>query len=155
MSDKGDAKKSKIIDYGAETDAYIWDQEYDSVTVKVKCEKELRGRDVIVQFDKQSVRVALKESADAPLIEGKLGGKILVDESVWTISDGVLELELAKLRTEHGWWPYFIEGGPEIDMELIEGSKYLDDSLLAQIKEKKRVEREQKENAEQGESEST
>jgi hypothetical protein len=32
------------------------------------------------------------------------------------------------------WWPSVIVGDKEIDVDLIEGSKYLDDSLLRKVK---------------------
>ena len=41
-------------------------------------------------------------------------------------------LELYK--TKDAWWPSLIVGDDEIDVDLIEGSKYLDDSLLKKVK---------------------
>ena len=35
------------------------------------------------------------------------------------------------------WWKSVVEGEPEIDTELIEASKYLDESLIKKIKENK------------------
>ena len=42
-------------------------------------------------------------------------------------------LELYKPK-ESVWWPSLIVGDAEIDVDLIEGSKYLDDSLLKKVK---------------------
>ena len=43
-----------------------------------------------------------------------------------------LVLELYK--TKDAWWASLIVGDKEIDIDLIEGSKYLDDSLLKKVK---------------------
>ena len=37
------------------------------------------------------------------------------------------------------WWSSVIVGDPEIDVKKIEGAKYLDDSILKQIKVKKLI----------------
>lgn len=47
-----------------------------------------------------------------------------------------VELTLVKEQptSGDGWWKSLVEGDPEIDLDLIEGSKYLDDSLLRKLK---------------------
>jgi hypothetical protein len=41
------------------------------------------------------------------------------------------------------WWKSVIKGDPEIDTELIEASKFLDESLLKKIKENKQQKKEE------------
>lgn len=48
--------------------------------------------------------------------------------------NGVVELTLQKAESSAIWWKGVIQGDPEIDVKKIEGSKYLDDSLLKKIK---------------------
>jgi hypothetical protein len=52
----------------------------------------------------------------------------------------VVEIVLAKMEVDDEkkqWWKSVIVGDPEIDTELIEASKYLDESLIKKIKENK------------------
>mgnify|MGYP001073622479 CR=1 FL=1 len=43
-------------------------------------------------------------------------------------------VEISLQKKAEGWWKSVVEGDAEIDLDLIEGSKYLDDSLLRKIK---------------------
>ena len=137
MANEAPPKKSRLIDYGAKNDVYSWDQEVDSLSVKFNPFKDgpVRARDIKVEFQPFSIKVTLEGKE---ILQGKLGGRIDTEQSVWSLCDGILEIELAKAKTSQNWWKYFIEGGEEIDMELIEGSKYLDDSLLQKIKDRKK-----------------
>jgi hypothetical protein len=46
-------------------------------------------------------------------------------------------VEISLQKKAEGWWKSVVEGDAEIDLDLIEGSKYLDDSLLRKIKVRK------------------
>jgi hypothetical protein len=49
------------------------------------------------------------------------------------------EITLVKhIPQEVEYWPSLLVGGKEIDVDLIEGSKYLDRSLLKKVKESKK-----------------
>lgn len=48
------------------------------------------------------------------------------------------------------YWPSLLEGGREIDVDLIEGSKYLDRSLLKKVKASKAAQKQQAEAAGEG-----
>lgn len=51
-----------------------------------------------------------------------------------------MEIVLTKIPIDDEkkcWWKSVIVGDPEIDTELIEASKYLDESLIKKIKENK------------------
>jgi hypothetical protein len=71
-----------------------------------------------------------------------------------------LEIVLTKIPVDDEkkqWWKSVVEGDPEIDTELIEASKFLDESLLKKIKENKQQkaqeEKEAKEEALRGQME--
>jgi hypothetical protein len=72
-----------------------------------------------------------------------LFGRINTDDSTWTWDKDteVLEFTLQKDMTVHDaenpWWASFVQGHEKIDVDLIEGSKYLDVSLLRRIKAEK------------------
>ena len=151
MASDAPPKKSRLIDYGAKNAVYSWDQEVDSLSVKFNAFKgeraegdpsdlpvftlPVRAKDIKVQFEPFHLSVTIQ--GQAVLDKKALGGRIDADQSVWSLCDGIMEIELAKAKTSQTWWKCFVEGGEEIDMELIEGSKYLDDSLLQKIKDRK------------------
>ncbi len=45
-----------------------------------------------------------------------------------------MEFTLTKGITSPTWWKCAIQGDPEIDVEKIEGSQYLDSSLIEKLK---------------------
>ncbi len=69
----------------------------------------------------------------------------------WTTSvilkkytDGdTIEITLLKGVTSAKWWSCAIKGDPEIDTEKIEGSQYIDRSLIDKLKERERLEEEE------------
>jgi hypothetical protein len=68
--------------------------------------------------------------------QGDLPERVRPDESSWIIGDNnSVEIMLQKMK--EGWWSSLVVGDKEIDLDLIEGSKYLDDSLLKKVKEAK------------------
>ena len=84
-------------------------------------------------------------------LEGVFPNRINTDDSTWTWDkdSGVLEFTLSKDATVHDsenpWWPSFVTGEEEIDVDLIEGSKYLDVSLLKKVKAQKALKKKVKE----------
>ena len=77
-----------------------------------------------------------------PAVEGKLRYAIRLDESTWGLDtdDNKLEITLVKhIPQEVEYWPSLLVGGREIDVDLIEGSKYLDRSLLKKVKAQKQA----------------
>ncbi len=71
------------------------------------------------------------------MVFGYISGRLLfvgVTDEFFSESDTQrIVLELYKPK-ESVWWPSLIVGDAEIDVDLIEGSKYLDDSLLKKVK---------------------
>jgi len=75
------------------------------------------------------------------------------------LKNKLLEFTLQKDDTVHDsekpWWESFLNGQPKIDVDLIEGSKYLDVSLLRKVKaEKQRKKLEEDAKLKQGSSSS-
>lgn len=138
------AKKSRLIDYGGKTETYAWDQEHDAVTITFKpFSAETTKRDLTIEFTKTTIFVARSGTVLIGTEDGrpiKLGGPIKDDECTWLfpVDTKELTIELFKHKDKLGWWASLVEGGEQIDMDLIEGSKYLDDSLLQKIKDRKK-----------------
>eukprot|EP01087_Luapelamoeba_hula_P004095 TRINITY_DN14053_c0_g1_i1.p1 TRINITY_DN14053_c0_g1~~TRINITY_DN14053_c0_g1_i1.p1 ORF type:complete len:179 (-),score=50.34 TRINITY_DN14053_c0_g1_i1:37-546(-) len=140
-------KRSAVCDYGADIGKYVWDQTPEEVTVSVPMHRtDLKGRDITCEITRTHLKLGIK--GQALIIDGELGGEIKKGESTWFLDEGkTVEITLIKQdppKGGDGWWASVVKGDPEIDLDLIEGSKYLDDSLLRQLKEKKKLEREAK-----------
>eukprot|EP01118_Nematostelium_gracile_P005888 TRINITY_DN1878_c0_g1_i3.p4 TRINITY_DN1878_c0_g1~~TRINITY_DN1878_c0_g1_i3.p4 ORF type:complete len:170 (-),score=75.70 TRINITY_DN1878_c0_g1_i3:907-1416(-) len=143
MPEKKRGTRSRYVDYGGSTKTYTWDQYEDEVTLQVKVGEEgVRGREVVVEFKNQHLKVGLK--GKTPVIDGQLYQKIVPDECTWTLEKGVVDINMPKAASSVEWWSCVIVGDEEIDVKKIEGAKYLDDSILKQIKERDDKEKEEK-----------
>ena len=82
---------------GGETPGYRWGQTLEEVTVHIDVGPGVRAKELVVDIKRTSVRVAKKAEPDAaPLLHGDLQQPVLASESTWMLSDGVLQLTLAK-----------------------------------------------------------
>ena len=91
-----------------------------------------------VKITRDSLVAGIK--GQEPAVEGKLRYKCSLDDSTWGLDtdDNKLEITLVKhVPQEVEYWPSLLVGGKEIDVDLIEGSKYLDRSLLKKVKASK------------------
>ena len=124
-----------VVEYGAVLEKYEWNQTTDEVSLSIKMPEGLKAKDVICEIKPERMRVGFKGEQkmilDGPYPQGR---KVITDECAWTVS-GSLDITLWKFdRGDESWWPSVIEGEPEIDTELIKGSKYLDRGLLLKLK---------------------
>ena len=106
--------------------------------------KGLRGSDMDVKITRDSLRAGIK--GQPPAVEGQLRYKCSLDDSTWGLDtdDNKLEITLVKhVPQEVEYWPSLLVGGKEIDVDLIEGSKYLDRSLLKKVKASKQQAKQQ------------
>ena len=119
--------------------SFVWDQDKESVFVTIpNIPKGKRGSDMSVTITRDTLKAGLK--GEPPVIDGQLRYKCNLDESTWGLDtdDNKLEITLVKhVPQEVEYWPSLLVGGKEIDVDLIEGSKYLDRSLLKKVKASK------------------
>lgn len=89
-----------------ETADYSWKQSEDEVEVTFKKEGLQKGdkKYVKVAFGRKRLRVEVKEEV---IIDSTLAGNTTADECTWTLSDGVLQVTLAK--ADEGSWPELLE----------------------------------------------
>merc|ERR1719414_927769 len=85
-----------------ETDAFRWQQSEDEVEITFKKEGIQKGDKKLVKvvFARQRLKVTVK---DEVLFDAALSEQTHPDESTWTLSDGVLQVNLAKVDTDT--WP--------------------------------------------------
>ena len=86
--------QGKQAEEKAPAEPYAWTQTEEEVEIRVPVPAGTKAKGCKVKFDMASMSVSVAGEA---LLDGKLGGPVDVDESTWTISDGMLELTLAKL----------------------------------------------------------
>jgi len=84
-----------------ETDKYLWRQEGEDIEITFKKEGlgKADAKNVKVAFGRQHLKVEAKGEV---LIDSPLCGITVPDEGTWTLSDGVLEVHLAK-QSEEVW----------------------------------------------------
>merc|ERR1712107_358749 len=89
-----------------ETDQYTWVQSDDEVEVTFKKDGLVKGDKKLVKvvFARQRLKVEAKGEV---LIDAALHGTTHADESTWTLSDGVLQVNLAK--ASDGNWPALLK----------------------------------------------
>lgn len=82
-----------------ETEAYKWRQTSDEVEVTFKCELQKSEKKLVkVTFKRQQLKVEVKGEV---VIDAQLFMPCTVDECTWTLSDGVLQVNLAKAEEEN------------------------------------------------------
>merc|ERR1712060_81668 len=89
-----------------ETDAYKWRQTADEVEITFK-RQGLQKSDVkLVKVTFSRLRLKVEHKGEA-LIDEALSGATHADECTWTLSDGELQVTLAKEKEET--WPELIK----------------------------------------------
>jgi len=138
MSSRKKQSRSQYVDYGGKTDKYTWDQDENEVNITFPLDKTIRARDIQCTIRALTLKLVVKGKT---LLDGPLCHEVLPEGCTWTMESesGNLDVLLAKPKhTENPvWWKCIVLGEPEIDVEAIEASKYLDDSILRKIKAQK------------------
>lgn len=127
---------------GGKTEAYRWGQTLEEVTAHVTLESGLRGRDLSVVIRRKHLRVGFKASGREALIDGELAQPVRVDESTWSVEDGVLVIALVKdnQRAENTgpsseWWFGLLAGENSLDSSKVSVEDY---ATMAQIPDEQR-----------------
>ncbi|KAL3308309.1 hypothetical protein Ciccas_013161 [Cichlidogyrus casuarinus] len=133
---------------GGDLPNYRWVQTLGDLDVKIptKLPYKIKSRDVIVEFGRKTLKVQIK--GQPAVFDGPLYKEIKVEESSWTLEDGmVISLSMEKIHKME-WWPCVIQGEPEIATRQVqpENSKLSDlDGETRSMVEKMMYDQKQKE----------
>ncbi|OQS04689.1 nuclear migration protein nudC, partial [Thraustotheca clavata] len=93
--------KQVPVGNGGFTDKYTWTQSLQDLTVSIPIPKGTKSKDLNVKFTQSTLCVKMK-GKDEPVVEGKFGGKIKVEDSLWSLESNealVVSLEKAAPKT--------------------------------------------------------
>eukprot|EP01026_Neomeris_dumetosa_P038101 TRINITY_DN309_c0_g1_i4.p1 TRINITY_DN309_c0_g1~~TRINITY_DN309_c0_g1_i4.p1 ORF type:complete len:339 (-),score=70.23 TRINITY_DN309_c0_g1_i4:427-1377(-) len=103
---------------GADYDHYSWTQTLSEVTVQIPVPAGTKGRDLVVQIQKNHLKVGLK--GQEAVVDGELHKSIQAEECLWNLVDNkMVELTLVKVEGMN-WWKCVIQGDPEINTQKVE-----------------------------------
>ena len=105
---------------------YSWVQNLADVTLNVDVPPGTKGRDLVVEIKKNSLKIGLK--GQTPICDAKLHKTIVMDDSFWTLEDSkLIVVNLQKFNTQE-WWSCVCEGDPTINTQKVvpENSKVSD-----------------------------
>lgn len=109
-----------------------WTQTMNFVDVYLQLDPHVTlAKELLVCISPRRVQVALRANVAQPLLSGELWGEVRPDDCSWTLEDGVLHLELAKLYTDRvttelkkGFWRGLLVQGPLLDAVRIPPDYY-------------------------------
>ena len=130
---------------GGMTEKYSWTQTLSEVTQNIFLPAGIKSKMLDVDIKNTSLKVKIKGQSDI-LIDGTFHKRIIVDDSIWTVEDGNLVLNLQK-ENKMEWWKCVLNGDPEINTQKVvpENSKLNDlDAETRQTVEKMMFDQRQK-----------
>jgi len=96
------------------------------VDVQIALPRGTTSKQLDVQIKTKSLRVALKDKKDEPLVEGELCEKVKVDDTFWSVEDNQY-LNINFEKAYEAIWKCVILGDDEIDTKKVDNSKKIEE----------------------------
>jgi len=116
--DKGKMKPN--IGNGADLEKYQWTQTLGELDLHVPTgvSVPLKSKDIIVDFNPNHIKIALK--GHEPIINGELCKKVKVEECYWTLEDKKLIRVFFEKVNKMEWWDRFVTTDPLINTKKVQ-----------------------------------
>jgi len=103
----------------------VWTQQLADLELKIPMAPGTKAKQLVVDIRKSSIKVGLKGAA--PVLEGEMHKKVIVDDCFWTLEDkagsetGEKEIVIALQKEDKQmWWKNVITGDPEINTQKVQ-----------------------------------
>lgn len=96
----------------------MWTQQLSELNVTIPVPLGTKTRALDVDIKNKRLRVGLK--GQAPIIDGELHKRIIVDDSFWTLEDGKEICINLQKDNKMEWWKCVIVGDPEINTQKVQ-----------------------------------
>jgi hypothetical protein len=101
------------------TPPYTFKQSLQDLTISIEVPEGIRAKLLDVNLSKRNIHAAIRSTGQV-LISGPLFNDINLDESSWSVIDGIeLSISLEKVNQQE-WWPHIVTTDPKIDVTKIE-----------------------------------
>ena len=95
----------------------VWTQQLADLELKIPMAPGTKAKQLVVDIRKSSIKVGLKGAA--PVLEGEMHKKVIVDDCFWTLEDKTtVSLTLSK-KNQMEWWTRVCDGDPEVDTKKV------------------------------------
>jgi hypothetical protein len=101
---------------GGTTDKYVWTQTLGDLIVNIGLPAGTKAKQLDVVIRNGSLKAGIK--GQAPIVDGELHKRVVVEDSFWTVEDGVLVITLQK-DNKMEWWKTVMVGDVEIDTKKV------------------------------------
>lgn len=114
--DKGKVKPN--YGNGADLPNYSWTQTLEELEIRVplNVNYRVRGRDVVCDVGRKSLKIGLK--GQPPILQGETFNQMKADESCWTIDGKTIILTVEKINRME-WWSRVVLTDPEINTKKV------------------------------------
>ncbi|KAL4446345.1 hypothetical protein ABPG77_003152 [Micractinium sp. CCAP 211/92] len=80
---------------------YEWEQEYSEVSIFIQVPEGVRAKQLDISIQPHHLRVGIQGLP--PYLDKPLGGAVKASDSLWTLEDGTLHIQLAKAEEGTTW----------------------------------------------------
>ena len=122
------------LEYGLTEETYAWTQTEKDISAWINVPPGTRAKQLDVKIKPTTFTITFKGQTE-PFFHGEWTKQLELDDCFWSMdNDGnFVELILTK-HTVKEWWPSLFKGHRQIDLKKIEGSQYLDASLMDRLR---------------------
>jgi hypothetical protein len=97
---------------------YVWTQTLAEVSITIPVPDNTRGRDLNVTMGRTHLKVGLRGSSSAMIIDAPLCKPIVMDDSFWTVEDGNRLVFNLQKANQMEWWNCVCQGSDHATIDV-------------------------------------